>query len=110
MTDHDESGSVWSWRSAVDDSIAGLAPTERVPRNRGLARLAIAYADTLDANDGDPEVLLDFGPKLQSALIALGCAPVKTATSAKPGSGGESSGDGRATLTLLQGQWGKSAG
>jgi hypothetical protein len=93
---------------AVRDSIDALAPTEKVPKHRALALLALDYAAVIDANRGDPDVLLDFGPKLQSNLVALGCAPAKSAavgqqpaTAPTPVSGGEEDG-GQRVYTLAE--------
>lgn len=99
MTDHDGSEEIPSegvMTRAVRDSIAGLAPTERVPKHRALALLALRYAEALDAA---PDAIVEIGPKLQSALLALGCAPAKSAaqtvTPAAPAitSGGEVNGN-----------------
>jgi hypothetical protein len=97
----DETPAEGAMERAVRDSIDALAPTEKVPKHRALALLAVDYARVLDANRGDPETLLDFGPKLQSALVALGCAPTKAVQPASTG-GGEKVDTRRAALARLR--------
>ena len=69
-----------------------LASSPQATREGPLTRLAEAYAREIDGS-GDSEArreaLKDFGPKLQSALTALGVVPAARMT---PGvGGGESS-------------------
>lgn len=78
--------------TGIGEALArALAPSSRAVREGPLAALAEAYAREIDGST-DPDVrreaLKDFGPKLQSALTALGVVPVTRVT---PGvSGGES--------------------
>lgn len=53
-------------RATLDEAVAA----EQL--NSPVVRLAEMYADVIDLNSGDDEVLAQFGPKYLAALVALG--------------------------------------
>lgn len=71
---------------AADDTLAyAVAATLNdltlSPEDRGVARLAALYADQID---GDPSQIEALGPKLLTALEALGASPRARAAIRKP--------------------------
>jgi hypothetical protein len=65
-------------RASVPTTMAGavtsaLKAAQLTPADAGARRLAMRYAEAIDA--GADETLEDLGPKLLAVLTALGCTP-----------------------------------